>query len=95
MANKYQLVTVLNPAIGEEALNSLIDQIKSKVESGATIDALDNLGTKHLAYEIQDQKEGLYLKILYTAESEFPKEIERVLKITDGVLRFLNVRVSE
>ena len=95
MANKYQLVTVLNPAIGEEALNSLIDQIKSKVESGATIDALDNLGTKHIAYEIQDQKEGLYLKILYTAESEFPKEIERVLKITDGVLRFLNVRVSE
>ena len=95
MANQYQLVTVLNPAIGEEALNSLIETIKSKIETGATVDALENLGSKHLAYEIQDQKEGVYLKILFTAESEFPKEIERVLKITDGVLRFLAVRVSE
>ena len=95
MANQYQLVTVLNPAIGEEAVNSLIDSIKAKIETGATIDALDNLGTKHLAYEIDDQRDGVYLKILYTAESEFPKEIERVLNITDGVLRFLTVRVSE
>ncbi len=95
MANQYQLVTVLNPAIGEEALNSLIESIKTKIESGATIDALDNLGTKHLAYEINDQREGLYLKVVYTADGEFPKEIERVLNITDGVLRFLTVRVSE
>ena len=95
MANQYQLVTVLNPAIGEEAVNSLIDSIKAKNETGATIDALDNLGTKHLAYEIDDQREGLYIKVLYTADSEFPKEIERVLNITDGVLRFLTVRVSE
>ena len=95
MANQYQLVTVLNPAIGEEAVNSLIDSIKAKIETGATIDALDNLGTKHLAYEIDDQREGLYIKVLYTADCEFPKEIERVLNITDGVLRFLTVRVSE
>jgi small subunit ribosomal protein S6 len=95
MANQYQLVTVLNPAIGEEAVNSLIDSIKAKIETGATIDALDNLGTKHLAYEIDDQREGLYIKVLYTADGEFPKEIERVLNITDGVLRFLTVRVSE
>ena len=95
MANQYQLVTVLNPAIGEEALNALIENIKAKIETGATIDVLDNLGTKHLAYEIEDQREGLYLKVLYTADSEFPKEIERVLNITDGVLRYLTVRVSE
>ena len=50
---------------------------------------------EHLAYEIDDQRDGVYLKILYTAESEFPKEIERVLNITDGVLRFLTVRVGE
>ncbi|MBR6880782.1 MAG: 30S ribosomal protein S6 [Clostridiales bacterium] len=95
MANQYQLVTVLNPANGEEAVNALIETIKNKIESGAKIDALDNLGTKHLAYEIDDQRDGVYLKILYTAESEFPKEIERVLNITDGVLRFLTVRVGE
>ena len=95
MANQYQLVVVLNSAAGEESVNALIESIKGKIESGVTIDALDNLGTKHLAYEINDQREGVYLKILYTAESEFPKEVERVLNITDGVLRFLTVRVGE
>ena len=95
MANQYKLVTVLNSSAGEEATEALINTVKAKVESGAVIDALDNLGTKHLAYEIDDQREGLYIKVLYTADSEFPKEIERVLNITDGVLRFLTVRVSE
>jgi len=50
---------------------------------------------KKLAYEIEDQKEAVYVKIIFTAESDFPKEIERVLKITDGVLRYLTVRVDE
>ncbi len=95
MANKYQLVVVLSAAEGEENANALIEQIKAKVESGATIDVLDNLGMKKLAYEINDQKEAIYVKINYTAESDFPKEIERVLKITDGVLRYLTVRVDE
>jgi small subunit ribosomal protein S6 len=95
MANKYQLVVVLSAADGEEKTNALIEQIKAKVESGATIDVLDNLGMKKLAYEIEDQKEAVYVKIIFTAESDFPKEIERVLKITDGVLRYLTVRVDE
>ncbi len=95
MANQYKLVLVLNPANGEEATNALIETLKAKIESVATIDALDNLGSKKLAYDIEDQKDGVYLVITFTAEAEAPKEIERVLKITDGVLRFLTVRISE
>lgn len=95
MANKYQLVTVLNPAIGDEALAALTENIKSKIEKSATIEAMDDLGKKKLAYEIDDQKEGQYIKVIFNAEPDFPKEIERVLKITEGVLRFLIVRVIE
>jgi len=95
MANQYQLVAVLDPTGGEEAVNALIEGIQSKIAAAGTVDALDNLGTKKLAYEIKDVKEGTYIKVLFTAESEFPRELERVLKITAGVLRFLVVRVSE
>lgn len=95
MANQYQLVIVLNPANGEEATNALIETLKTKIESVATIDAFENLGMKKLAYDIEDQKDGVYLKVTFTAEAEAPKEIERVLKITDGVLRFLTIRISE
>ena len=95
MANQYQLVVVLNPASGEEAVNALIESIQSKIAKVGTVDALDNLGTKKLAYEINDAKEGTYFKVLFTAPVEFPRELESVLKITAGVLRFLVVRVGE
>lgn len=95
MANQYQLVVVINPASGEEAVNALIESIQSKIAKVGTVDALDNLGTKKLAYEINDAKEGTYFKVLFTAPVEFPRELERVLKITAGVLRFLVVRVGE
>ena len=95
MANQYQLVVVLDPASGEEAVNALIESIQAKIAQAGTVDALDNLGTKKLAYEINDAKEGTYVKVLFTAPVEFPRELERVLKITAGVLRFLVVRQDE
>ena len=95
MANSYRAVVVLNPALGDEGLSALTDSIKAKVESAATIDSLDVVGMKELAYEIQDQKSGYYVQINFTAEGDFPSEFERVLNITDGVLRYLTVRVSE
>lgn len=95
MANKYELIVVLDLSKGEEAVQAMTDSIKAKIESLGTIDTLDVLGKKTLAYEINDQKEGHYLQFNYTAESAVPQEIERVLKITDGVLRYLTVRLGE
>ena len=95
MANNYRAVVVLNPALGDEGLTALTDSIKAKVESSATIDSLDVIGTKELAYEINDQRNGYYVQINFTAEGDFPSEFERVLNITDGVLRYLVVRIGE
>lgn len=95
MANNYRAVVVLNPALGDEGLTALADSIKAKVESSATIDAFDVLGMKELAYEINDQRSGYYVQINFTAEGDFPSEFERVLNITDGVLRYLVVRIGE
>ena len=95
MANQYRLITILSTATGEEGIASLTDTIKAKIESGATIDAFDTIGTRELAYEIDGQKNGYYVQTVFTADSVFPKELERVLKITDGVIRYLIVRVGE
>ena len=93
MANQYRLIAILSTANGEEGIASLTDTIKAKIESGATIDTFDAIGTRELAYEIQ--KNGYYVQTVFTADSVFPKELERVLKITDGVIRYLIVRVGE
>ena len=94
MANKYELVVVLSPALGEEGYASVIALIKAKIETAATIEAMETIGVRRMAYEINDQKDGYYLQFNFTSEPNFPKEIERVLKITEGILRFLVIRVG-
>ena len=95
MANKYEMMVVLSPVLGDEGITSTTEAIKAKIESAATIDSMESLGMKKMAYEIEDQKDGFYLLINFTSDADFPKEIERVLKITEGVLRFLVIRIEE
>lgn len=94
MARKYEAVYILNPALGEEATIATAEKIQALIESSSTIDKIDVWGRRRLAYEINDQKEGYYVLVNFSAEGEFPKELERVLKITDGVLRYMVVRTD-
>lgn len=95
MARKYEVVYILNPALGEEAVNAIVERIQALIESSATIDQVDVWGRRRLAYEIDDQKEGFYVLVNFSAEGEFPKELERVLRITEGVLRYMVIRTDD
>lgn len=95
MARKYEAVFILNPAIGDEAIAATTEKMKALIESEATIDQMDVWGRRRLAYEIEDQKEGYYVLVNFSSEAEFPKELERVLKITDGVMRYMVVRADD
>ena len=95
MARKYEVVFILNPVIGDEAITATTEKIKALVEASATLEKVDIWGRRRLAYEISDQKEGFYVLIDFSSDAEFPKELERVLKISDGVLRFLVVRADD
>lgn len=95
MARKYEAMVILNPVLGEDAINATIEKIKGLVEASATLEQVDVWGRKRLSYEIDDQKEGFYFLINFSAEANFPKEFERVLKITEGVMRYLVIRPDE
>ncbi len=95
MANNYRLITVVKASAGDEALASLADSVKVRRESGGRIKSVDVVCSRELAYESEGQESGCYVQAYFSAESDFPKELERVLKITDGVLRFLIVSVGE
>ncbi|HOO61433.1 MAG TPA: 30S ribosomal protein S6 [Bacillota bacterium] len=95
MANKYELMVIFSPVLGEEGIASVSEAITAKIAAAGTVDNTQALGMKRLAYEINDQKEGFYLQVNFTADADLPKEIERVLKITEGVLRFLIIRIEE
>ena len=68
-----------------------MEKFKALIEQNGTIDSVDDWGKRRLAYEIQDELEGYYVLVNFTCPPEFPAELDRVYKITDGVLRSLIV----
>jgi len=95
LARKYEVMFILNPALGDEAIAATTEKIQALIEASASLEKVDVWGRRRLAYEINDQKEGYYVLINFSAEAEFPKELERILKITEGVLRYLVVRTDD
>lgn len=89
MSRQYELLYVLNPSIGEDALESLNQRVQELVASQGEIQKVDVWGRKRLAYEIEDETEGYYVLLHFNSEPDFPSEINRVLKITDNVLRYM------
>lgn len=91
----YEVVYILDPALGEEAIAAMIEKFKALVETQGTVAAIDDWGKRRLAYPINYKTEGYYVLVNYTAEASVPKEIERNLQISDNILRYLTVKVEE
>lgn len=89
ITEKYEALIVLNTKAGEEAVKALIEKITALVSANATVNSVDDWGKRRLAYPIQDETDGYYVLYNFTAQAAFPAELDRVLKITDGVLRSL------
>ncbi|MCI2046763.1 MAG: 30S ribosomal protein S6 [Faecalibacterium sp.] len=92
---KYETMLVTSSALDEDATTALVGKFKSLIEANGTIDSVDDWGKKRLAYPINDEEEGVYTVIHFTCEPSFPAELDRVYKITDGVLRTLIVAKDE
>lgn len=89
-ANNYEAMLVFSVKNGEDAAKANFEKFKALIEKNGTIGNVDEWGTRKLAYDINYESEGYYYVVEYSAEPKFPAEFERVLGITDGVLRFLN-----
>ncbi|HIX12133.1 MAG TPA: 30S ribosomal protein S6 [Candidatus Anaerofilum faecale] len=92
---KYETMLVTSAALDEEATTALVGKFKSLIEANGTIDAVDEWGKRRLAYPINDEAEGIYTVIKFTSNPDFPAELDRVYKITDGVLRTMIVAEAE
>ena len=83
---KYECMYILNPNLAEEEYAA---KFKALVEANGTIDEMEEMGKRKLAYEINYLSEGYYVLVKFTSGPEFPAELDRVLGITDGVIRSL------
>ncbi len=83
----YESMVVFSTKAGEEAVNALVAKFKDMIEANATLTNVEEWGKRKLAYEINYESEGYYVLYTFEAKPDFPAEFERVLNITDGVLR--------
>ena len=95
VSQQYETTMILNTKKGEDGINALIEKFKTLISENCTIDNVDDWGKRRLAYEIDDEQEGYYVMITFTAKPDFVAELDRVYNITDGVLRSLTIAVEE
>lgn len=90
----YEVVYIMDPALGEEAIAAMIEKFKTLVETQGTVAAIDDWGKRRLAYPINFKNEGYYVLLHMTAAPEFPRELERNLQISDQIMRYLVTRIE-
>ena len=90
--NKYETIIIIDNSLPEENVNALVEKFKSLVETEGTIESVDLWGKRRLSYPINDLNEGYYILINFSSKPSFPQELERVLKITDGILRHIVIK---
>ena len=88
---QYEAVFIFNTKLGEEGVKELIAKFTKLIEDNGTIDLYQEWGKKKLAYLIEDETEGFYVLFNFTCKPDFPAELDRIVKITSGVLRSLVV----
>ena len=89
ISGKYEVLYIVAPAQGEEGIAALVEKFKALVEANGTLTSIDEWGKRRLAYPINDLMEGYYVLMTMDAKPEFPAELDRVFKITEGVMRSL------
>ena len=92
---KYELMYIINPNLSEEETAAVVEKFKALVEQNGTLEEMEEMGKRKLAYEINYISEGYYVLMKFTSAPEFPAELDRVLGITDGILRSMITRRPE
>ncbi len=95
ITEKYEALYIINPQITEEETQALVEKFKAMVEAEGTLTELDQWGKRRLAYPIDFLNEGYYVLMRFESKPEFPAELDRVMGITEGIMRCMVTTVEE
>ena len=95
LSAKYEVIYIIDPAQGEEGIAALVEKFKGLTETFGTVSGVEEWGNRRLAYPINDLVEGYYVYMTCECKPDMPAELDRVFKITDGILRSIIVAVEE
>lgn len=93
----YDLIFICRPDTPEEEINKLVGTLEhAATERGGKVDKVEKWGTRKLAYRVHKNREGFYVYlVLRSTQGEMIKELERRLKVSDPVIKYMTVRLDE
>ena len=92
----YEELFIVKPDATEEEVDQFVEQLRTLLTSaGAAVDKVEKWGKRKLAYRVDKYREGAYVLLQFTSGAEPVKELERRLRVSDLVLKFLTVRIDE
>ena len=93
--HKYETIIIINPNADEDTVKTLTDRYSDMINKEGKIEKVDNVGKKKLAYEVKKNSEGIYVVFYYEANPSLIAELERNFRITDDVIKYLTINVTE
>ncbi|MDD2221579.1 MAG: 30S ribosomal protein S6 [Clostridia bacterium] len=91
--NNYEVLYIIENSLDEAAKEAAITKFEGVVTSnGGTVDKIDKWGSKKLAYPIDYKTDGYYVLMTFASASDLPRELERQMRISDEIIRFLVIR---
>ena len=91
--SKYESIIVFSvKEKTEEDVKALVEKFKALIEKNGTLESVDEWGKRKLAYLINKESEGYYVLFDFESEAEFPAELDRIYKITEGVMRSMIIK---
>jgi small subunit ribosomal protein S6 len=92
----YEIMFIVNPNAAEEEIDKINTQVEGIITSGGgTVDKVEKMGKRRLAYEVDRHREGFYVLFVITANGDIVKECERRLRVMDAVIKYITVRTDE
>ena len=90
--NKYESIIIVNPNVDEEGLKALETKFTGLINENGKVESVENMGKKKLAYEIMKNSEAYYILFNFEANPDSIKELERIYRITDEIIKFITVK---
>ncbi|CAM3757824.1 MULTISPECIES: 30S ribosomal protein S6 [Paenibacillus] len=86
---KYEVMYIIRPDIEQEAVQAAVEKFQGVISNGGEITKHEVMGKRRLAYEIKKFRDGIYVLVNFNATPEVVSELERLMKISDEVIRYL------
>lgn len=94
--HKYELIFIVRTDLPDDEIDKVVSQMEGHaVAANAKIEKIEKLGRRRLAYRVGRYREGFYILFVFEGDSQSVAVIERRLKVTDTVIKFLTVRIDE